>query len=57
MAKFILSAFADEAAESLDGQIEALLSNGIYQIEPRIIVKKGILDLREEELTVISEKL
>ncbi|MBR2612005.1 MAG: sugar phosphate isomerase/epimerase [Clostridia bacterium] len=57
MAKFILSAFADEAAESLDGQIEALLSNGIYQIEPRNIDKKGILDLSEEELTVISQKL
>ena len=41
MAKFILSAFADEAAESLDGQIEALLSNGIYQIEPRNIDKKA----------------
>ncbi len=57
MAKFILSAFADEAAESLDGQIEALLANGIYQIEPRNIDQKGILDLSEEELVIVSQKL
>lgn len=57
MAKFILSAFADEASETLDGQIEALLENGIYQIEPRNIDKRGILSFTEEELASISAKL
>ena len=57
MAKFILSAFADEASDTLDGQIEALLENGIYQIEPRNIDGKGILAHSEEELMAIAEKL
>ncbi len=57
MAKFILSAFADEAADTLEGQIEALLANGIYSIEPRNIDKKGILDFSEEELGRISSVL
>ena len=57
MAQFILSAFADEASDSLDGQIEALLENGIYQIEPRFIDKKPILELSEEELYEVSKKL
>ena len=57
MAKFILSAFADEASETLDGQIEALLENGIYQIEPRNIDKRGILNFSEQELSYISAKL
>ena len=57
MANFILSAFADEAADDLDGQIAALLENGIYQIEPRSINKKGVLKHTEEELAEISAKL
>ena len=57
MASFILSAFADEAASSLDGQISALLANGIYHIEPRNIDGRGILDYSEEELKKIKEKL
>ena len=57
MAKFILSAFADEAAEDLDGQICALLDNGIYQIEPRNIDKKGILTLTDEELAEVRRAL
>lgn len=57
MANFILSAFADEASESLEGQIEALLENGIYQIEPRNIDGRGILNFSEEELEAIREKL
>ena len=57
MAKFILSAFADEASDTLEGQIEALLENGIYQIEPRNIDKRGILNFSEQELSYISAKL
>lgn len=57
MANFILSAFADEAAESLDGQIDALLGNGIYCIEPRSINGKGVLALSEDELCEASRKL
>ena len=57
MAKFILSAFADEAGSSLDEQISALLANGIYHIEPRNIAGRGILDYSSEELSAIKEKL
>ncbi len=57
MARFILSAFADEAASSLDGQISALLKNGIYHIEPRNIDGKGILEYTEAELRDIKRKL
>lgn len=57
MAEFYLSAFADEAADSLDGQIEALKEAGIAFIEPRSIDKKGILDLTEEELVAVRRKL
>ena len=57
MAKFILSAFADEAASTLDGQISALLQNGIYHIEPRNIEGRGILDYTEDELKEIKSKL
>ncbi|MDR1569334.1 MAG: sugar phosphate isomerase/epimerase [Oscillospiraceae bacterium] len=37
MARFILSAFADEADASLDGQIAALSRNGINGVELRIL--------------------
>lgn len=57
MANFILSAFADEAATSLEGQINALLSNGIYHIEPRNINGKAILEHTEDELSEIARKL
>ena len=57
MAEFILSAFADEAATTLDGQIEALIENGIYHIEPRNIDGRGILDYSIEELVEIKKKL
>ena len=57
MAEFILSAFADEAGDSLDEQISALKENGIRYIEPRNIDKKGVLDHTEESLTYIRTKL
>lgn len=57
MAEFYFSAFADEAADSLDEQIEALKEANIRFIEPRSIDKKGILDLSEAELIAAREKL
>ena len=50
MVKFCLSAFADEAADSLEDQITALKENRIAFIEPRNINGKGILTLTDEEL-------
>lgn len=57
MAKFILSAFADEACTDIDDQIKALKENGISYIEPRTIGDKGILALTDEELFCVAKKL
>ena len=57
MAKFVLSAFADEAGSTLDEQIDALKSNGIDYIEPRKINGKGVLELSDEELINTKHKL
>ncbi len=57
MARFILSAFADEAGSSLDEQIAALKENGIDYIEPRNIGGKSVIDLSDGELAEIKEKL
>jgi sugar phosphate isomerase/epimerase len=57
MARFIFSAFADEAGSSLDEQIDALKANEIDYIEPRNIDKKGILTLSDKELAEVKRKL
>ena len=57
MAKFILSAFADEAGTTLDEQIEALKRNEINYIEPRNINGKPILTLTDDELLQIKAEL
>ena len=57
MAEFVLSAFADEAGDSLDEQIAALVGNGIRYIEPRNIDRVGVLDHTEESLAAIRAKL
>lgn len=57
MAKFVLSAFADEAADSLKDQIAALKENGISLIEPRSIDGKGILTYSDEELAEFEREL
>ena len=57
MARFVLSAFADEAGASLSEQITALKENGIDYIEPRNIDKKGILLHTEDELKEIKRML
>lgn len=57
MAEFYLSAFADEAGATLDEQIAALKENGIKYIEPRCIDSKNILDLTDDELKDVYNKL
>ena len=57
MAKFILSAFADEAGTTLDEQIAALKRNDIGYIEPRNINGKPILTLTDEELALVKSEL
>ena len=57
MAKFVFSAFADEAGPSLDEQISALKDNGIHYIEPRNIDGKCIVDFSDEELLAIKARL
>lgn len=57
MAKFALSAFADEAGTSLAEQIAALKENGIDYIEPRNIEKKGIIDYSDDEIAEIKREL
>ena len=57
MARFVLSAFADEAGDSLEAQITALKENGIHYIEPRNIGGKGILTLTDDELDTVKAEL
>lgn len=57
MAEFIISAFADEAQETLDGQIAALKRNGLSYIEPRNIGGKSLLAFSDDELSEIRRKL
>jgi len=57
MAKFVFSAFADEAGTSLEEQIAALNENGIRYIEPRNIGGKPILTLTEDELREVRRVL
>lgn len=54
---FILSAFADESAESLKGQIEAVLRNGIRHIEARNVDGKCIIDHSENALKDMRKML
>lgn len=52
-----LSAFADEAADSLQGQIEALKRNGISYLEIRTVNGKNIKDFTIEEATSYAKEL
>lgn len=56
MAQFLISAFADEASDVLDGQIRALVRNGLRCIEPRNI-EGNIIEKTDEELVTIHQKL
>lgn len=57
MAKFILSAFADEAGQSLEQQIEALKEEKIGLIELRGVDGRSCADLSLEEADEIRQKL
>ena len=57
MARFIFSAFADEAASDINGQIAALKDNGISYIEPRNVDGTPILKLSNEKLYEIRAAL
>ena len=56
MASFIISAFADEASDNLQGQIAALKRNGIGYIEPRN-ASGNIIKKTDAELYEIAEAL
>lgn len=56
MAKFYISAFADEASEDLALQIEALKRNGLRFIEPRN-ADGNIVKKTDEEIEVIAKTL
>lgn len=57
MANFILSAFADEAAGSLEEQIEVLEQEGIHMIELRGVGGISCADLSVEQARAIKQKL
>lgn len=57
MAKFILSAFADEASSCLDDQILTLKALGISHIEPRNVDGKNISQLTADEARAMKKKL
>lgn len=57
MAHFKFSAFADEACNTLDGQIAACKANGLQAIELRGIDGDNISDITVEEAKAIKKKL
>lgn len=57
MTDFILSAFADEASETLEGQLFALKRNDLKQIELRNIDGECVIDLSEEKQRAIKKTL
>ena len=57
MARFILSAFADEASKDLAGQIKALTDAGIKGIELRGVNGKSCKDLTLDEALEIKNQL
>ncbi len=57
MAKFVLSAFADEASPRLDEQIKALREEEISLIELRGVDGKNVSNLTMEEAAAVKAKL
>ena len=57
MARFILSAFADEADKMLDGQIEAMKENGVACVELRGVDGKNVKDLTIDEAKNVRARL
>lgn len=54
---FKISCFADELSPDLNEQIEFLRRNNIKYIEFRGVWNKNVLDLSDNELTVVKERL
>ncbi len=52
-----MSAFADEASRSIDGQIEAMKRNGIELLEIRFVGEKNIKDVTNIEAKEIKNRL
>ena len=57
MAKFVLTAFADEAGKPLSEQIAALKRNNIRYIEPRMVDGINLIDKTEDEIRAIKAEL
>ena len=57
MAKYVLSAFADECSPQFDGQIKGLLDNGVKFMEIRGIEGKGIADYPVGQVKEFRKKL
>ena len=57
MARFLTSAFADEAAQDLSGQIAACKANGISAIEMRGVNGENISDITPETAKEIKKQL
>ena len=57
MARFITSAFADEAAQELSAQIAACKANGISAIEMRGVNGQNISDVTPEEARAFKKEL
>lgn len=54
---FRFSAFADEASPDIDAQIEALKKAGLNYIDLRNVFGKSCVDLNENEVCLLKEKL
>mgnify|MGYP002550544015 CR=1 FL=1 len=57
MAKYLLSAFADEYDSDIDIQIKMLRENNIEYFEPRFINEKNISDISKSDLYELKNKL
>ena len=57
MARFVYSAFADEADKMLSGQLKALKENGIGLIELRGVDGKSVADLTDEDVKRVRSML
>ncbi len=55
--KFRLSAFADEASPSIDGQIKAMKENGIGLLEIRTVDGQNIANITNEKAKEVRKKL
>jgi glucosamine-6-phosphate deaminase len=57
LTKYILSCFSDEYSPSFDEQLAFLCANRITHTELRFIDGKNIVDLTDEEIALVKEKL